>query len=125
MTTKTLSDLSKMDTFDSLDLIERMEELQAMKEDVGLTDEEKEELRDIKHINKEGTFATGEEWRYGVTCIRESSFKEYAMDFAEECGVIQRNITWPLTCIDWDMAARDLSNSYTELDVDGVTFLVR
>lgn len=122
---KTLSDFAMMDTFDSLDLIERMEYLQTMKDDIGLTDEEKEELRDIKRINKEGTFAAGEDWRYGVTCIRDSYFKEYAMELAHGSGAISGGEHQPLTCIDWDMAARELSHDYTELYIDGVTFLVR
>lgn len=64
------------------------------------------------------------DWRHGETLIRESYFKEYAQDLAEELNpttVAQ----WPYTCIDWDQAARELQMDYTSVEFDGVTYWVR
>lgn len=129
-TTKTLSDFSMMDTFDSRDLIARMEELQAMKEGGLLDDDddddlvEMEELEALEEVNKEGE-RSSDVWNDGVTCIRDSYFKDYAYGYAEDMGLISQNIQWPNTCIDWAGAARELQVDYTEIEVDGVTFWVR
>ena len=36
---------------------------------------------------------------------------------AEDLGAIDPNAGWPLYCIDWDQAARDLRMDYTEIAV--------
>lgn len=41
---------------------------------------------------------------------------DFAMYFAEECGDIPKNMHWPLYCIDWEYAARDLMMDYFEVD---------
>lgn len=140
-TTKTLSDFSTMYTFNSLDLIERMEELQEERleaankvEECGtqagclaLEDWDKnnlEELKGICAVCDAGEEATSD-WSEGVTCIRDSYFKDYAYGYAEDMGLIGQNIQWPHTCIDWDKAARELQIDYTSIEVNGVTFWVR
>lgn len=57
--------------------------------------------------------------------IRESYFKEYAMELAEDIGAIPRDAAWPATCIDWEQAASELQMDYTGADFDGVTYYGR
>ena len=68
---------------------------------------------------------SAEDWTYGVPLIRDSYFREYAMELADDCGMIPDNLTWPLSCIDWDQAARELQMDYTPIDWDGTTYWVR
>lgn len=65
------------------------------------------------------------DWQYGEMLIRDSYFKEYAQEFAEDIGAIPANAQWPCTCIDWDQAARELQMDYTAVEFDGVTYWVR
>ncbi len=66
-----------------------------------------------------------DDWRYGVTLIRDSYFEDYARELAEEIGAMDPNASWPLTCIDWAEAARQLQQDYTAVEFDGVTYWVR
>lgn len=66
-----------------------------------------------------------EQWRgawYPLLLIRDSYFKDYAQDMAEDCCMVDRNATWPNNCIDWDYAARELQHDYTPTDIGGVTY---
>jgi hypothetical protein len=69
-----------------------------------------------------------EQWRgdwYPVTLVRESYFKTYAQELAEDIGAIPDNAQWPCTCIDWEQAARELRMDYAGADFDGVTYYAR
>lgn len=66
-----------------------------------------------------------EDWRYGASLIRDSYFKEYAQELAEDIGAINEDATWPNTCIDWKQAARELQMDYTRVDFDGVAYWIR
>lgn len=44
------------------------------------------------------------------------SDEAFAEDMAENTGAIPDGMTWPLTCIDWEQAARELMHDYTEID---------
>lgn len=65
------------------------------------------------------------DWQYGAQLIRESYFKDYAQQLAEDIGAVNADATWPNNCIDWDQAARELEVDYTQVDFDGVTYLIR
>ena len=41
------------------------------------------------------------------------------------CGQMPPSNQWPLYCIDWEYAARELKHDYTSVDFDGVTYWVR
>ncbi len=64
------------------------------------------------------------EW-YPGEMIRESYFKDYAQQLAEDIGAIDSDAKWPNTCIDWDQAARELRMDYTGVEFDGTTYYVR
>ena len=65
------------------------------------------------------------DWHYGEALIRDSYFRDYAMQLAEDIGAIDSNASWPNTCIDWDQAARELQMDYSAVDFDGVTYWIR
>ena len=65
------------------------------------------------------------DWRHGAALIRRSHFTEYCEQFAEDIGAIDRKAAWPLTHIDWESAARELMQDYTEVTFDGIEYLVR
>jgi hypothetical protein len=70
-----------------------------------------------------------EQWRgdwYPVTLVRESYWRDYAQEYAEDVGdPTMRDAGWPYNCIDWDQAARELRIDYTCSDFDGVTYWYR
>lgn len=136
MQTQTL-DLSA-DIIDVRDIIARVEELEA---DVDAMNETEhtghqptadacaEELQALRAILSalEG-MGGDEQWRgdwYPVTLIRDSYFRDYAEELAEEIGAIPRGSVWPTYCIDWERAARELRMDYTCVDIEGVTYWTR
>lgn len=40
--------------------------------------------------------------------------EDFAQDMAEQTGAVDRDAKWPLYCIDWEQAAKDLMMDYTE-----------
>ena len=66
-----------------------------------------------------------EDWEFGATLIRDDYFQEYAQELAEDCGLIPDGLAWPLTCIDWEHAARELKYDYMSYTFDGDTYWVR
>ncbi len=143
--------MDRKTVIDSRDLIERSKEIESEIEDL---ESDREQLRDelsdtdlpedaerlraelsgiedeIKDLREEqGEIeALGEdvsEWEDGATLIHEDYFEEYAQELAEDIGAIDRNASWPLTCIDWKEAAEQLAQDYTHVDYDGETYLVR
>lgn len=67
----------------------------------------------------------GDEFRHGVQLIRESDFTEFAQEFADEIGAVDRDASWPYTCIDWDKAAEELQQDYSSCEYDGTDYLYR
>lgn len=131
--------LSNEDVIDVRDLIERVDELRGERDahnDGEQTDwsaeneSDAEELAALEAIlaNLAGN-GGDEQWEgvwYPVTLIRDSYFKDYAVDLAEDvCGDAIANASWPLTCVDWERAARELRMDYTSTEIDGVTYWYR
>jgi antirestriction protein len=67
------------------------------------------------------------ESHYYEYAISEWGFEDYARDLAEDIGAISYELhnNWPLYCIDWERAARDLKMDYTSFTFDGQEWLVR
>lgn len=104
---------------------EEEDELAELRVEVEMNDEEeKAELAALKELADEVDSNT-EDWKYGVTLIRDDYFETYARDMAEDMGAIPENAAWPASCIDWERAARELQQDYTSVDFDGVTYWVR
>lgn len=129
------------DVIDSRDVIARIDQLKDELEDAGVSfDLETDKLNDA--ANERDMTAELEEWealtklaeqgeqyapdwQYGETLIRDSYFREYAEELAEDIGAINAETTWPNNCIDWERAARELRVDYTAIDFDGVTYWIR
>lgn len=125
------------DVIDSRNVIARIEELRAEYAEVleaGAVDgvpaqqawEESDdglELAALEALEREASGSP--DWQHGETLIRESYFQDYAQQLAEDCGMVPDDLKWPLTCIDWERAARELRYDYSAADFDGVTYLIR
>lgn len=107
------------DVIDSRDVIARIEEL----EDTEDADE-KEELTILETLATEASNYSSD-WKYGEQLIRYSYFREYAEELADDLGLIDSNATWPMDCIDWDRAARELEQDYAEVMFGDVAYLIR
>jgi hypothetical protein len=118
------------DTIDSRDVIARIEQLTDAMEELNtaegemLSDDDRDELYALKTLAKQGE-DYAPDWESGETLIRDTYFKSYAQELAEECGMIPDDAKWPLTCIDWDQAARELRMDYSAIEFNGVTYWVR
>ena len=120
------------DVLDSRDIIARIEELEGelpkdASEVMPGTSEEleaiREELRVLRELAEEASGSP--DWQYGETLVRDSYFKDYAQELADDCGMIPEGQGWPLRCIDWDQAADELKGDYFSVDFDGVGYWIR
>ena len=86
-----------------------------------------ENLAELETLQSLASQAEGyaDDWRHGATLIRDSYFETYAQEFADDIGAVDRNASWPLTCIDWEQAARELQADYTSVEFRGITYWVR
>lgn len=85
-----------------------------------------DEIRELKTLEALEYEAEGySDWAHGATLIRDSYFEQYAQQYAQDIGAIDPNASWPLSCIDWDQAARELQMDYTSVDFDGADYWVR
>ena len=107
------------DIIDSRDVIERIDELED-----SLDSDEAAELAALKALAEEAS-DYAPDWEYGETLIRDSYFKDYAQELAEDCCDMPADAAWPFRCIDWAQAARELQMDYTAVEFDGVTYWVR
>lgn len=83
-----------------------------------------DELKALKDLAEEAE-GYADDWKYGEQLIRDSYFKDFAMELAEDIGAIDKDGKWPNTCIDWDQAARELRMDYTSVTFDGVDYWIR
>lgn len=108
---------------DSRDVIEWLEDFESREPDE-LDGDERRAFAALKALADQAEGYAGD-WRHGAQLIRDSYFKEYAQELADDIGAIDRNARWPLSCIDWDQAAKELQMDYTSVEFDGVTYWVR
>lgn len=114
------------------DIAARIEELQGadyLGEAEDLGEAESEELAELLALMGElqgcgGYFKWRGEWYPGFL-IRDSHFQDYAQELAEDCGLLENATSWPLNCIDWEQAARELKYDYSCADFRGVTLWFR
>lgn len=86
--------------------------------------EEIEELAALRALTEEAE-GYAPDWQYGATLIRDSYFEDYARELAEEIGAVSGEERWPLTCIDWEKATRELQMDYTEVSFGEVSYWIR
>ena len=117
------------DMIDSRDVIFHLDDLSDQldnSEDAEERQDIRDELAPLLALAEEGENL--EDWQHGVQLIRDSYFITFAEEFANDIGAIDNSASggnWPLYCIDWDRAARELQMDYTPIDFDGVTYWAR
>jgi hypothetical protein len=132
MRSRTIS--NRDDVIDSRDVIARLEELTEERQALADADdatadleawgaENGEELAALHALSDEASGYA--DWTYGASLIRDSYFEEYAQELADDIGAIDRNANWPLNCIDWKRAARELRMDYRAVEFDGVTYWIQ
>lgn len=114
------------DIIDSRDIIARIDELEAREddEDWPLDDDEGEELALLREFAAE-TEPYCPDWRHGATLISDSYFVRYAQEFADDIGAVDAQAGWPNSHINWEAAADDLKQDYTEVSINGYDYWVR
>jgi hypothetical protein len=129
-----LSDLTSEDILDSRDLNELLERLEGERDGIaedGESDDEvaaslKEWDEDngelLKALQELRDECEGSGWQHGIGFIRDSYFKDYAQELADDIGAIDKNASWPNTCIDWDKAASELQTDYTSTEIGGIDY---
>ena len=65
------------------------------------------------------------DWQDGETLVNESYWLEYVEQLAEDIGAIDRNAAWPLNHIDWEAAADELMQDFTEVSFNGTAYYMR
>lgn len=135
MITETKEITNSDDVIDVRDVIARFEELEnELPEDAETNEDEEvrnqyEDLAVLRTLLEDLAGNGGdEEWRgawYPVSLIRESHFRTYAEELAEDIGAINKDAGWPNMHIDWDAAADALLIDYSEVEFDGVTYYFR
>lgn len=125
------------DVIDSRDVIERIEELEAERADFIDPErlvsgdasqwDESDSGTELVALRELASEAEGyaPDWQHGAMLIRDSYFTDYAIQLADDIGAINKDASWPNTCIDWEQAARELQMDYTSVEFDGVTYWVR
>lgn len=96
---------------DTRDIIDYFESLD--------TDDEEYEIVESLLDDLKG-YGGDHQWRgdwYPVSLIHEDHFKDYAREFAEDCGMVDPDVAWPNSFIDWDAAADALKNDYSTVDI--------
>ncbi len=123
------------ETIDSRVIISRIEALTGAFEAAGLDfndlpedaaediTDAAQELKALKALEDEAEDVAGD-WRHGETLIRESYFTAWAEEYVSDIGDLPREIPSYLA-IDWEKTANNLKVDYTEVDFDGVTYLIR
>lgn len=111
---------------DMRDVFARFEELRDQDE---RDEEEDAEFDSLSSLIGECKGNGGDEqWQgdwYPGSLIRDSYFRTYAEELADDIGAIDRNASWPLSFIDWEAAADALKQDYTTVDFDGVEYWTR
>jgi hypothetical protein len=117
------------ETIDSRDVISRIETLESDLEDAesdgndGDAQEIQDELDKLRAFADEG--CQFEDWEYGVTLVRDDYWTEYAKQYADDLGYLDKSRGWPFDHIDWDAAADHLRIDYGSVEFDGVTYWTR
>lgn len=118
------------DIIDMRDLFARYDELVDRVAEDDATEDDRVDLADLSGALRElgnqlGCSGLGSLRDYAEnepTLISADYFADYAQDLADELGLIDRAVSWPLGHIDWEAAAEEL---YNEVDLDGRPYLIR
>jgi hypothetical protein len=128
-TTETKEITNSEDLIDVRDVIARVEQLEDVKIEGDLDDEQVDEWGSLSGLLEQLAGNGGdEEWRgswYPLVLVRDSYWRDFAESEAEDLGLVDDSLRWPHNCIDWDRAARELQSDYSSVELDGVTYWYR
>lgn len=117
-----LAALEDGEPYDEEDLVRAMDAAAAEHEP---DTDDVEELAALKALAEEAE--SSPDWIYGEVLIRDSYFREYAEQLADDIGAVncKHANDWPLRHIDWERAAEELKADYFSVDYDGVEYWIR
>lgn len=110
---------SDSDRIDTRDLCDELATLD------GADEEDRERIVAILALFDEISDYAGDDPEDGIFLIADDVFEDYAQELAEDIGAISSDAGWPLYCIDWAQAARDLQMDYTACSFDGRDYWYR
>lgn len=118
------------DVIDVRDIISLVQELRDERDsEEALADDNAAELDMLEGILSELAGYGGDAEFDGdwcpVTLVCNEYFEEYAQNLAEECGMVDTSASWPMNCIDWEQAARELQMDYSSIEIRGFTYWYR
>jgi len=121
-----------MNTLDLSDLAKTFADLEARESDADnpLDDDERADLKDLRSLAADlGVHDVDgmESYARNESLLIEEgrSFVEYAEQLADDMGAIDRHARWPVNCIDWEEAARQLEQGYITVTYGGTNYLIR
>lgn len=82
-----------------------------------------EELEALRDLRDEA--CASPDWTYGELLIREDCFEDYARELAEDIGACDPDAPWPISCIDWEEAAKQLKYDYFAVTFGSDDYLIR
>ena len=105
------------DRIDTRDLVDELAELEAT------PDADRDRAQAIRALFGVLSDYAEDSPEDGIFLIAKDAFEDYAKELAEDIGVAPPDDAgWPLYCIDWKRAARELSLDYHAVDFDGTTY---
>lgn len=112
---------------DSRDIIQRIEFLESALLD-SPDPEMQEELDALTKVAEQGSHCR--DWQYGETLIRHTYFTSYIEELIRDCYPMPEELNsgewpWRHITVNYEAAAAEASADYTEIDFDGVTYLIR
>lgn len=133
---KDFDSITASDVFDVRDVFERLDYLNDILEDAteeqaetsGLSDEWSERVKIstfLDDVRRHGGDAQYNGDWYPAFFVADSHFTDYAREFADDVGAVNRDLEWPYTCIDWEKAAQELQTDYSSINIDGADFWYR
>ena len=114
------------DLIDIRDVIEEFEELD---DNENRDEDEQERWQELFDLLGDCIGQGGDEqWRgdwYPVTLIRDTYFRTYAEELADDIGAVAKDAGWPSSFIDWEAAADALKQDYSIVTYGGVDYWTR
>lgn len=62
---------------------------------------------------------------YPLLLVADSHFEDFAQEEAFSLGLINADVGWPYTCIDWAKATEELKKDYSSITYGGVDYWYR
>lgn len=117
-----------VDTIDSRDVIERIDDLLNADDEHPLRPDDAQELDNLQKLVEDAGHAP--DWRYGETLIAESYFTDYIQELIHSCYELPEDLDsgrWPWNHMkfDYEAAAAEAKQDYTEVTYAGRTFYIR